>query len=101
MKAYNFKKGFVLLTLMVLVFSCTKFEDLTDDPNKATSVPPSQLLSETLSVLNNISNDGPWREPQRDNQFWVISFDYYGDQDYNGIPANSDLIFDVEIMAIK
>ncbi len=83
MKAYNFKKGFVLLTLMVLVFSCTKFEDLTDDPNKATSVPPSQLLSETLSVLNNVSDDGPWSEPQRDNQFWVISFDYYGDQDYN------------------
>ena len=25
----------------------------------------------------------PWGEAQRDNQFWVISFDYYGDQDYN------------------
>tara|TARA_R110002051_G_scaffold251104_1_gene310465 strand:- start:3035 stop:4540 length:1506 start_codon:yes stop_codon:yes gene_type:complete len=83
MKTYNFKKGLALLAILLLVFSCTKFEDLTDDPNKATSVPPSMLLSEVLSVLNNVSNDGAWEEPQRDNQFWVISFDYYGDQDYN------------------
>lgn len=83
MKTYNLKKGLILLSILVLAFSCTKFEDLTDDPNKATSVPPSQLLSEVLSVLNNIGNDGAWEEPQRDNQFWVISFDYYGDQDYN------------------
>ncbi|MFH4965950.1 SusD/RagB family nutrient-binding outer membrane lipoprotein [Gaetbulibacter sp. M235] len=83
MKTYNFKKGLILLSILVLAFSCTKFEDLTDDPNKATSVPPSQLLSEVLSTLNNIGNDGAWEEPQRDNQFWVISFDYYGDQDYN------------------
>tara|TARA_R110000868_G_scaffold34421_1_gene124321 strand:- start:18772 stop:20277 length:1506 start_codon:yes stop_codon:yes gene_type:complete len=83
MKTYTIKKVFALLTLLVLVFSCTQFEDLTDDPNKATSVPPSMLLSEVLNVLNNIGNDGAWEEPQRDNQFWVISFDYYGDQDYN------------------
>lgn len=83
MKKYNLKKGLMLLTLIVLVFSCTKFEDLANDPNKATSVPPSQLLSEVLNVMNNIGNDGPWRKPQRDNQFWVISFDYYGNQDYN------------------
>tara|TARA_R110000796_G_scaffold183498_2_gene300010 strand:+ start:88112 stop:89617 length:1506 start_codon:yes stop_codon:yes gene_type:complete len=83
MKTYNFKKGLALLAILLLVFACTKFEDLTDDPNKATSVPPSMLLSEVLSVLNNVSNDGAWEEPQRDNQFWVLSFDYYGDQDYN------------------
>jgi hypothetical protein len=83
MKKYNFKKGFIILTVLVLVFSCTKFEDLTDEPNSATSVPPSQLLCEVLNVMNNIGNDGAWQEPQRDNQFWVISFDYYGDQDYN------------------
>ncbi len=83
MKTYNLKKVLILLSILVLVFSCTKFDDLVDDPNKATSVPPSQLLSEVLSVLNNIGNDGAWEEPQRDNQFWVISFDYYGDQDYN------------------
>lgn len=83
MKNYTFKKGFALLSVLLVVFSCTPFGDLTDDPNKATSVPPSQLLSESLNVMNNIGDEGAWEEPQRDNQFWAISFDYYGDQDYN------------------
>ncbi|CAM2979742.1 SusD/RagB family nutrient-binding outer membrane lipoprotein [Flavobacterium frigoris] len=88
MKNYNSTKYLTILAVMLLVFSCTPFGDLTDDPNKATSVPPSMLLSEVLNVVNNISDDGPWRETQRDNQFWVICFDYYGDQDYNWGAAN-------------
>lgn len=83
MKNYHFKKGFALLSILLLLFSCTPFGDLADDPNKATSVPPSQLLSESLNVMNNIGDEGAWEEPQRDNQYWAISFDYYGDQDYN------------------
>jgi hypothetical protein len=88
MKNYNSTKYLTILAVMLLVFSCTPFGDLTDDPNKATSVPPSMLLSEVLNVVNSISDEGPWRETQRDNQFWVISFDYYGDQDYNWGAAN-------------
>jgi hypothetical protein len=88
MKNYNSTKYLTILAFMLLVFSCTPFGDLTDDPNKATSVPPSMLLSEVLNVVNSIGDEGPWRETQRDNQFWVISFDYYGDQDYNWGAAN-------------
>ncbi|OGS69526.1 MAG: hypothetical protein A3F91_06250 [Flavobacteria bacterium RIFCSPLOWO2_12_FULL_35_11] len=83
MKIYFLKRVMPVIAIILLMGSCTKFEDLTDDPNKATSVPPSMLLSEVLSVFNNIDGEGPWSDAQRDNQFWVISFDYYGDQDYN------------------
>lgn len=83
MKIYFLKRAISITAIVLLMGSCTKFEDLTDDPNKATSVPPSMLLSEVLRVLNNVDGEGPWSSAQRDNQFWVISFDYYGDQDYN------------------
>jgi hypothetical protein len=89
MKIYNLKKGVTLLMASVLLFSCTPFEDLTNDPNKATSVPPSMLLTEVLQVVNNVGGEGPWSDAQRDNQFWVISFDYYGNQDYNWGAINS------------
>jgi len=81
-----FKKSIAFLAVLLLTFSCTKFEDLTDDPNKATKVPPSQLLADVLNSMT--SGEGPWSEAQRDNQFWVLSFDYYGDQDYNWGAAN-------------
>lgn len=71
--------------MILLIFSmgsCTNFDDLSDDPNRATSVPPSMLLTEVLRVMNNVG-EGPWSSAQRDNQFWTISFDYYGSQDYN------------------
>jgi hypothetical protein len=83
MKIYNFKKGLTFLITLVVLASCTPFEDLSNDPNKATSIPPSMLLSGVLSVVNNVDDEGPWSDAQRDNQFWVLSFDYYGDQDYN------------------
>lgn len=80
MKTYFNKIVLSVVTALVAV-SCTPFDELEDDPNSATSVPPSMLLS---GVLKNMADeDGPWSEAQRDNQFWVISFDYYGDQDYN------------------
>ncbi len=83
MKTQYIRRNLILILISVLAFSCTKFEDLADDPNKAVNVPPSMLLSEILTVLNNIGDEGAWEESQRDNQFWVISFDYYGNQDYN------------------
>lgn len=73
----------LLIAMVFIAGSCTNFEDLADDPNKATSVPPSMLLTEVLRVMNNIDDEGPWSGAQRDNQFWAISFDYYGEQDYN------------------
>lgn len=82
----------------LLVVSCTPFDELEDDPNSATNVPPSMLLS---GVLKNMADeDGPWSEAQRDNQFWVISFDYNGDQDYNWGSADFkyDYLSNVEAM---
>ena len=82
MKTLNKYKNILIIALIFIISSCTNFDELTNDPNRATSVPPSMLLSEVLRVTNNLG-EGPWSDAQRDNQFWTISFDYYGSQDYN------------------
>jgi hypothetical protein len=81
-RIYNYK-SLVIIAILLIVSSCTNFDELADDPNRATSVPPSMLLTEVLRVVNNVEDEGPWSSAQRDNQFWAISFDYYGDQDYD------------------
>ncbi|WP_291104859.1 MULTISPECIES: SusD/RagB family nutrient-binding outer membrane lipoprotein [unclassified Flavobacterium] len=73
-------KGIMLLLMIAVLNSCTNFDQLAVNPNLATSVPPSMLLS---GVISDVISDGAWNDTQRDNQFWVISFDYYGNQDYN------------------
>ncbi len=73
----------LIIAMVFIAGACTNFEDLADDPNRATVVPPSMLLTEVLRVMNNVDDEGPWSSAQRDNQFWAISFDYYGEQDYN------------------
>ena len=83
MKTTPLYKNILIIAMVFMIGACTSFEDLADDPNRATSVPPSMLLTEVLRVMNNIDDEGPWSSAQRDNQFWAISFDYYGDQDYN------------------
>jgi hypothetical protein len=83
MKTIQHYKSVLLLAMVFMLGGCTNFEDLADDPNRATSVPPSMLLTEVLRVMNNVDDEGPWSGAQRDNQFWAISFDYYGNQDYN------------------
>ena len=83
MKTINNYKNILIVAMILLVSSCTNFDQLANDPNKATSVPPSMLLTEVLRVMNNVGDEGPWSQAQRDNQFWAISFDYYGNQDYN------------------
>ena len=100
MKTLNIYKSILILALIFLVSSCTNFDEITDDPNRATSVPPSMLLSEVLRVMNNVGDEGPWSEAQRDNQFWAISFDYYGDQDYNwgSAPFRYTTLSNVEAM---
>ncbi|TVZ25859.1 SusD-like starch-binding protein associating with outer membrane [Gillisia sp. Hel_I_86] len=98
MKTTHKSLAITVLSLILLTVSCTPFEELTDDPNSATTVPPSLLLS---GILRNLAQeDGPWSEAQRDNQFWVISFDYYGDQDYNwgAIDFKYDVLANVEAL---
>jgi hypothetical protein len=100
MKTINNYKNVLIIALIFLVSSCTNFDELSTDPNRATSVPPSMLLTEALRVMNNVGDEGPWSEAQRDNQFWAISFDYYGDQDYNwgSAPFRYTTLSNVEAM---
>nr|WP_315155382.1 SusD/RagB family nutrient-binding outer membrane lipoprotein [uncultured Flavobacterium sp.] len=83
MKTIQLYKSMLIIAMVFIAGACTNFEDLADDPNRATIVPPSMLLTEVLRVMNNVDDEGPWSSAQRDNQFWAISFDYYGEQDYN------------------
>lgn len=83
MKTTQLHKIVLIMIMVIALGACTNFDNLADDPNRATSVPPSMLLTEVLRVMNNVDDEGPWSSAQRDNQFWAISFDYYGEQDYN------------------
>jgi hypothetical protein len=45
MKTINNYKNVLIIAIIFLVSSCTNFDELTDDPNRATSVPPSMPRS--------------------------------------------------------
>lgn len=97
----NYLKLLVLgLVCALSVTSCTPFDELDTDPNRATSVPSSLLLAGVLKDMTQGENS-PWSDAQRDNQFWVISFDYYGDQDYNWGSADFkySVLSNIEAMA--
>ncbi|SDL85580.1 Starch-binding associating with outer membrane [Catalinimonas alkaloidigena] len=79
MKRYTFP---LLLTALLAVTSCKDFEDLQVNPNNPTQAPPSQIFTGVLYDWYNADYE-PWSETQRLNQFYAITFDYYGNQDYN------------------
>ena len=102
MKTKNIRsKSIWVFFTFLLITSCTPFDELEDDPNSATTVPPSLLLANIERGMS--EEDGPWSEAQRDNQFWVISFDYYGDQDYNWGAADFkyDVLANVDAMDME
>ena len=67
------------VTAVLLTTSCTKsFEDLQNDPNRATSVPPGLILNGVLSDVY----EEPFSSTQRWNQFYACNYAYYGDQQY-------------------
>lgn len=69
---------FLLLALSVTSVSCRKFSDLQQNPNASVIGTPKLLLT----GLELDMFDGPWNYTQRSNQFYLLAFDYYGDQDY-------------------
>jgi Starch-binding associating with outer membrane len=84
------KKLIYILTAGVMLFtaSCRKsFDQLQNDPNRATTVPPNLVLN---SILSDIYQP-PFSPTQRWNQFYACNYAYYGDQQYTWteVPFNT------------
>lgn len=69
---------FILMATTIVLSSCKKFNDLQLNPNSSTIGTPKLIFT----GLQLDMFDGPWNYTQRANQFYLLAFDYYGDQDY-------------------
>ena len=67
-----------IATLFTGVLGCKDFEELEQNPNRATSAPASLILN---GVLTNIY-EGPWSLEHRQNQYWACNYNYYGTNEY-------------------
>lgn len=81
--------SFSILALLV-ISSCQDFEELEKNPNQATSVPASLILTGVqydmvVEPFGGDSRDHYW------NQFWCVNYNYYGVNEYNW--TNADLSF--------
>ncbi len=70
--------GFMIAATLVSAGCSKKFEDLQVDPNRATTVPASLVLSGVLWDYY----QSPWSSTQRWNQFSCCNYNYYGTQEY-------------------
>jgi len=74
------KYAVLMLILMLPFISCKKsFNELGDDVNRPTSVPPSLLLNEVLNSLY----DSPYGDTEKWDQYFLQNYDYYGNNRYD------------------
>ena len=73
------------LVLLIVLASCQKrYEELQDNPNIATSVPPDLILNRLINgVSGGLGGIEPWSAVARYNQFFCRNYQYYGDNQYN------------------
>jgi hypothetical protein len=95
MKFKNIIVSFLAVSLLVLA-SCTKFEDLAINPNNPENVPASLVFTKVANDLN----AGPWSTAHQYSQFWCINYEYYGNQNYNwtSTDLNFATLYDVQKM---
>ncbi len=78
---------YIMITVLVAasMVSCKKrFEELQNNPNIATSVPPNLLLNRLINGLSGgLGGVEPWGAVARYNQFYCRNYQYYGDNQYN------------------
>jgi Starch-binding associating with outer membrane len=83
-------KSYILVTFFALIVSaCKDFDAIEKNPNVATSVPASLVLT---SVENGIIEE-PWSLEHRHNQYWACNYYYYGNNEYSW--TNAELSYDV------
>src|SRR5215470_13916432 len=65
---------------------CKKsFEDLNNNENKPTTVPPSLLLNKILYDMY----DAPYGAGERFSQYYLCNYDYYGNNRYDFGPGDN------------
>lgn len=70
----------LVLPILIIAGSCKKsFESLNQNENKPLSVPASLLLT---GILNDMY-DAPYTMKERWSQYYLINYDYYGNNRYD------------------
>ncbi len=71
--------NYILVAILVSgIYGCRDFDELSQNPNRPASVPPSLILRGVLSDIN----EEPWSLEHRQNQFWACNYNYYGTNEY-------------------
>jgi hypothetical protein len=80
------KQLFAALLCLLVMASCKKsFESLNQNPNKPYDVSPSLLMN---GILNDMY-DAPYGNYEKWNQYYIINYDYYGNNRYDFTPDSS------------
>lgn len=83
MKKLIYLRFLPLLALILLAGCEGNFDELNQNSNKPTSVPPSLLLT---GILNDMY-DEPAGDYEKWSQYFLINYDYYGNNAYNFGPG--------------
>jgi hypothetical protein len=84
MKAYI--KFFTAILAIIFFGSCQDYNELVQNKNVPTSVPPSLLLAEELNHLNDQNAWDGKQGSQSAAQFYISTYDYYGTNNYDQQP---------------
>ncbi len=76
----NINATVIILIAATMITSCKKsFDELYQNPNKPTSVPPALLMNGTLNDMY----DAPYSMYERWSQYYCCNYDYYGNNRYD------------------
>jgi hypothetical protein len=84
MNAYT--KFLTAILFIVMLGGCQDYNELVQNKNVPTSVPPATLLAE---VLNHLNDQNAWDGKQGSQsaaQFYISTYDYYGTNNYDQQP---------------
>jgi hypothetical protein len=90
------KNLFMILLAFLPVIGCSDFNQLVQNPNLPTSVPPNLIFTGVVNTMNdNNAWDGVFGSMVA-NQFWISTYTYYGTNNYDQSPflnTNSGFYF--------
>jgi hypothetical protein len=84
MKAY--KKIMITILAACVTFSCSDFNELVQNKNLPTTVPPALLLTGALEHMNRENAWSGKQGSQSAAQFFISTYDYYGTNNYDQAP---------------
>ncbi len=81
------KRIYTSLLVLLSFTACQDFQEIETNPNQATTVPASLLLT---GVENEMLSDSetPWSMEHRWNQYWACNYGYYGNNEYSWTNAS-------------